>query len=245
MKKILFILFAWFFLIGTANAATWYTVRKDQGGYISMVTGYKSTSGQTLFEIDSSGGLSVYVTSTSTISGSGVSQLQSSTSGYIVVYNSSVGAYGVDIISGNSIVGGTLQSGISGVGLDVFGDTPVYNLTSGTTLSGSTLYASYIGNYGATSEVTYYLVSAVAKMSFNISLDQDRSSGSSIWVLTYPGDKIINQPNFVSGNTNSGTGVSYYFLSGVTGDDNVTFIAIGAGVWKTFEQGSPEHKTYD
>ncbi|MFH2073801.1 MAG: hypothetical protein ABIJ57_00445 [Pseudomonadota bacterium] len=112
----------------------------------------------------------------------------------------------------------------------------VYNCPTTTTLSGATLQNSFIGNYGAKSEVTYTLASAVKGMSFNISLDQGVSAGSSIWVVPPAGDKIINQPNFV-------TGSSAYYLAGVTGAANVTFVGIGTSTWKTFESGTPEQKT--
>uniref|UniRef100_A0A6H1ZL57 Uncharacterized protein n=1 Tax=viral metagenome TaxID=1070528 RepID=A0A6H1ZL57_9ZZZZ len=260
MKKILFILFAWFFLIGTANAATWYTVRKDQGGYMSMVTGYKSTSGQTLFEIDSRGGLSVYVTNTSTISGSGVSQLQSSTSGYIVVYNASTGAYGVSAISGASITSGT-QTIINSELPDpittpeirteakITGKIYIINLTgnpvaiaggkTGTTISGASVYGGWtksgtsaqIGN--ATMEVTAIMTSAVKGMShvFRI-LQNTAQSGGTVNVLFEAGDNIASQTAIIAG-------TSKYVLSGTTNATKLVLTASGTSVWEVDEVGSP------
>lgn len=131
------------------------------------------------------------------------------------------------------------SSGVSTVRTIVAG-VSVYNLTSSQTLTKEMMGGSYIGNYGALSEVTYTMLTAWKGASCNFMLDQDQTSGSSIAVIFPTGDKIINAPNFKVG---SGAGTSYYFLSGTTGADSITLIGVATGVWKVFEYGSPTQST--
>ena len=118
----------------------------------------------------------------------------------------------------------------------ITGTLPTHNVTSSETLSGTTLRGGFIGNYGATSAVTYTFAAAIKGMSCNVSLDQDQTSGSTIWAVMNTADEIINQPNF---NTSSGagTGVSCIKLSGATGAGSFTFKAVEDNVWRIYEEG--------
>ena len=260
MKKILFILFAWFFLIGTANAATWYTVRKDSNGVISNVSGFSTAAGVTFYVITEESGISVYADNYVGPSGSGVSQLQAGTSGYIVVYNSSTGAYGVAAISGASITSGTqtiinseLPDPITTPEIrteaNITGKIYIINLTgnpvaiagekTGTTISGASCYGGWtksgtsaqIGD--ALTEVTAIMTSAVEGMSHVFRIMQDTAqSGGTINVLFEADDNIASQTAIIAG-------TSKYILSGTTNAKKLVLTASGTSEWEVDEVGSP------
>lgn len=130
---------------------------------------------------------------------------------------------------------------ISGVSTEdtIVGGVSVYNLTSSQTMTREMMGGSYIGNYGASSEITVTLLTAFRGASFNISLDQDISSGSTLNIILPSGDKIINYPDFVAG---SGSGTSYWYLSGTTGE-SITFVGKDTGIWRVWTEGTLSQET--
>ena len=128
-----------------------------------------------------------------------------------------------------------LGSGVSTVST-IIGGVSVYNITTSTTATREMMGGSFIGNYGAASEVTLTMLPAFKGASCNISLDQDITSGSTIWVVFNAADTIINQPDFTTG---AGAGTSYYSLSGTTGASSISLIGKATNIWRIFEEGSP------
>ena len=129
---------------------------------------------------------------------------------------------------------------VSGSGVstaqNIVGGVSTYNITTSTTATREMMGGSFIGNYGAASEVTLTMSPAFKGASCNISLDQDRTSGSTLWVVFNAADTIINQPDFATG---AGAGTSYYYLSGTTGASSISLIGKATNIWRIFEEGSP------
>lgn len=132
--------------------------------------------------------------------------------------------------------------GVSSVGQDIIGDVPIINLTSDVTIWSGTCtwcYGGYLGNYGASSGVSIWLMmGARSGMSMNISLDQDQTSGSSIWVIFNDDDVLLNDQDFVTTGTAFDSGTSYYDLSGSTGS-SITLIGKGVSAFRVYTEGSP------
>ena len=126
-----------------------------------------------------------------------------------------------------------IASGVSTV-RPIVGGVSVYNLTASQTLTREMMGGSFTGNYGAASEVTFTALPAFKGASFNISLDQDQTSGSTIWVILNSSDKILNEPDFVAG---TGAGTSYFYLSGATGP-SISLIGKDTNIWKVHEDAN-------
>lgn len=108
MKRLIFFLLAWFLLIGTAYPASRTTVTKDSAGYIGRVTGYVTESGQTVFEVDSAGGITIYYSNLIPQSGASIWIIGESGKGYIAVYGSTSTVTGTPEISGVSLIKGSM-----------------------------------------------------------------------------------------------------------------------------------------
>ena len=132
-----------------------------------------------------------------------------------------------------------IGSGVSTIGT-IVGGVSVYNITTSTTATREMMGGSFIGNYGASSEVTLTMLPAFKGASCNISLDQDKTSGSTLWVVFNAADKIINKPDFATG---AGAGTSYYYLSGTTGAASISLVGKAANKWRVWEEGSPTQGT--
>lgn len=226
MKR-LFIILIILLIPSIAFSAARKGVTKDENGIISHVSGYVTESGVTVYETDGTAGVSGYFTEVNT-----------------PTFNSDDGGVTISNIPGNLTIGGnaTITGSITAGSIST---AQRLSLTSGTTLSGTTLYSMRVGNYGASSTVTHYLVSPTVTNGFGPEITFAMDSNQDVWVCVYPGDIITNQPNFVSGNTDAGTGVSVYILSGTTGSDLVTFFAVKTGIWSTHEAGTPTLYTWD
>jgi len=111
----------------------------------------------------------------------------------------------------------------------IVGGVSVYNLTASTTLTREMMGGAFIGNYGAASAVTFTVPPAFKGASFNISLDQDQTSGSTIFVVLNSSDKILNEPDY--------GGTSYYYLSGATGA-SISLIGKATNRWKVHEDAN-------
>ena len=121
-----------------------------------------------------------------------------------------------------------IASGVSTV-RPIVGGVSVYNLTTSQTLTIEMMGGSFIGNYGAASAVTFTVPPAKKGASLNISLDQDQTSGSTIFVILNASDKILNEPDY--------GGTSYYYLSGATGA-SISLIGKAANRWKVHEDAN-------
>uniref|UniRef100_A0A6M3IJC2 Uncharacterized protein n=1 Tax=viral metagenome TaxID=1070528 RepID=A0A6M3IJC2_9ZZZZ len=127
-----------------------------------------------------------------------------------------------------------MSSGVS-TAQTIVGGVSIYNCTSGTTLGSEMLGGSFVGNYGAASEVTFYVPAAFKGASVNISLDQDQTSGSTIWVVFLSSsDKVINKAAFKAGNA---SGTSAFYLSGTTGE-SITLVGKATNRWRVYEEGT-------
>jgi len=138
----------------------------------------------------------------------------------------------------NSNLPDPITSGVS-TSQPITGGVSIYNLTSSQTLTAEMLHGSFIGNYGATSGITLTVVTGFQTASCNISLDQDQTSGGSIWVVFQTADKFINKPDFLCG---TGAGSSVYFLSGTTGE-SISLVGKAANTWRVWEEGTPSTNT--
>ena len=121
-----------------------------------------------------------------------------------------------------------IASGVSTV-RPIVGGVSVYNLTTSQTLTIEMMGGSFIGNYGAASAVTFTVLPAWKGASLNISLDQDQTSGSTIFVILNASDKILNEPDY--------GGTSYYYLSGATGA-SISLIGKDTNRWKVHEDAN-------
>ena len=211
MKRLFIFLLAWLFLVSAADAATRTTVTKDSAGNVnSRVTSFVTDSGVTYIQINSDGSVSAYFNQLNLPSDSGVSQLSSGTSGYVVVYNSSTGAGPQKYISGSTVDPNTyIQAGVSTEANTITGRTFYTDLTSSENLTGQTVYGGAVGNWGSTSEVTATLPTAVKGMSVLIMLNQGQASGSTLLVL-FPSSNIVGISSLFS------SGASTLMLSGTT-----------------------------
>jgi hypothetical protein len=203
MKRLIIGVLMVFFLCSTAYAQR-STVMKDSDGWIggsgvaSRVTGYVTDGGVTVWQVDSDGSVTGYMMSPP---------------GY---------RKEIDSISGTSLTAGTVPSSAIEEPLDVeiasntagntiTGRTYVVNLTNATTtLSGSTVYGGWIGNFGASSEVTGALTSAEQGMSAALVLSQGQASGQTM-VVTFDGTNTVH--GLISGFS---SGNSAVVLSGAT-----------------------------
>ena len=169
----------------------------------------------------------------------------------IAVYSGVSTVDGVNTISGNSVVGGTANSGVSGAALGsagtIIGGTKIVSITSSVTpTSGTTtwLYGAYITNINATSSVTLTLgTDAYARSGMNFEVAADRGD-QDVWVqFQNTGDEIFDSTSDFA--TGIGSGTSYYFLSGTTGE-TLAFIAIGVSSWRVVElSGTSETKSIE
>jgi len=125
-----------------------------------------------------------------------------------------------------------VTSGVSTVQPIVAG-VSIYNITTSQTLTREMTGGAFIGNYGAISEVTLWGLPAIKGMTYNVSLDQDQTSGSTIWYVVNAADTIINKPGFVTG-----SGASAIKLSGTTGAGSFTFKAVADNVLRIYEEGT-------
>lgn len=121
-----------------------------------------------------------------------------------------------------------VKSGVSTTD-QIIGGVSMYNLTTSQTLTREMMSGAFIGNYGATSAVTFTVLPAWKGATFNVSLDQDQTSGSTIFVVLDSSDKIINEPDY--------GGTSYYYLSGATGP-SISLIGKEANIWKVHEDAN-------
>lgn len=249
MKKFLIpLLFILIFSSPSYATITRITVTKDSAGTVSGVTRIVTESGQTWFEVDATSGLSLYVQVLNLPSGTigGTSQLQAGTSGYIVVYNSSTGAYGVQAISGNSVVGGTLTSEINSsnpirTSNVITGRSKHINLTSATLytidLSGaSSVWVSAVSSAARspTSGVSARLPSPDAA-GYDVVFLLENSTyeqGTTTYVLGTSGDVWASADTI-------NPAVSKYVVSGTTDAQIVVAHSTGVSKWFIRTVGSP------
>jgi len=149
--------------------------------------------------------------------------------------NSSLADNDETVIAADNVGAGTTRyelavvaSGVSTT-QQIVGGVSVYNLTTSQTLTREMMGGSFIGNYGAASAVTFTVLPAWKGASLNISLDQDQTSGSSIFVILNASDKILNEPDY--------GGTSYYYLSGATGA-SISLIGKATNIWKVHEDAN-------
>jgi len=218
MKRLIVGLLMVFFLCPTVYAQR-STVMKDSDGIIggsgtaSRVTGYVTDGGVTLWQVESDGSVTGYFRRLPDYLKTGTS------------------------ISGVSIISGTLPSSAieeplnveiasNTAGNTITGRTYVVNLTSPTTtLSGSTVYGGWVGNFGASSEVTGALTSAEQGMSAAFVLNQGQASGQTI-IVTFDGTNTVYgvASGFSSGN-------SAIMLSGATLSASMVVVSWADDSW--------------
>ena len=233
MKKVNIILvMSILFILFTAQAwaaVTRTMVSKDPAGTVSHVTAYVTESGQTVFVIDATTGISIFAHRIDVIDlhapTSGVSQATSSTSGYIAIYGSSVTLAGTPTISGASLANSpNIPCGVETTVGSITGKVWNGNLTASGSLSGKTVYGGLIGNYGAKSEVTGTLTATQEGMNIAFQLRQDQTSGSTIIVVVNAADSVLGISNFSSG-------ASVIMLSGTTMGSYAVMNYVAPNIW--------------
>lgn len=219
MKRIFIALILVLVVCTQAWATRRIAVTKNDAGTMSHVTAFVTETGQTVFLVDDSGGVTIFYSNLIPISGASTFVIGESVAGYYAIYNSTSSVTGTETIDGSKIGSGITNASLpdpitSGVSTDqlVSGGIYTVNLTSSETLSGKTMYGAIVGNYGANSEVTATLPALEEGMNVGFRLRKSSelaASGATIIILIDPTDTVIGIENFSSS-------ASAIMLSGTT-----------------------------
>lgn len=243
-KTILAITLCCMFIAGTCFAQTRITVTKDSAGTMSgvtrLVTQGGPVAGQTVFTIDPTTGVSfymnyAYIGNLVGGTGSGVSQLAAGTPGYFVVYDTSVSGKAVQYASGASIdPDTTIVSGVSTLKVATAGVSIIMSSTTDFTLSGESVYGTYICNYGAPSSgTTITFPSAKKGMSTSVLLSQNTlTSGGTMYIHWPVGQTLICNQTITAG-------TSKFIVGGTVASKTITAIGIDSNIWQVQTTGTP------